>query len=323
MNFLSKSSASPSTLRRRRSLPHVFRFGLETPFDMRLCALRVPSPPRRRLLLDRNARSLAGGKERGGKTKKPDAERKRGGRAGSAKRSRRSSGRALSTSRLSSLSLSIFLLHLHIDNHSIPLPPQPAPLTVSSALHEKQRRNNNSPPRRRLPLPRLRLGPRRPQGRPQPADDVGGPARGRRRGDGARPDRLPDGRGRGPLRRLLQGDVRPLQEVRRPAAARHADLRERVHGRRHRRGDDGPARRHRGHEHGVPAAGLQPDLEQRRHAPLHVGRAVQGARRHPRAGRRGQAARAPSTRRGSSPTSSRSRACSSWRARPRPTPRRC
>ena len=48
-----------------------------------------------------------------------------------------------------------------------------------------------------------------------------------------------------------------------------------------RRRDDRAAADRRGHEHGLPADGLQPDLEQLRHDALHLGRAVQGADGHP------------------------------------------
>ena len=53
--------------------------------------------------------------------------------------------------------------------------------------------------------------------------------------------------------------------------------RKRVHGHGHRRGYDRAEAHRGGHEHGLPAAGIQPDLQQRRHAALHLRGAVQGA----------------------------------------------
>ena len=56
------------------------------------------------------------------------------------------------------------------------------------------------------------------------------------RGDGARRERLPDGRGGRRVRRRLQGQPGDAQAVRRAAGRRHADLRGRVRRHRHRRG---------------------------------------------------------------------------------------
>lgn len=52
--------------------------------------------------------------------------------------------------------------------------------------------------------------------------------------------------------------------------------REQLHGHGHRRSHDRAAAHCGGHEHGLPAAGLQPDFQQCWHAPLHLRRPVQG-----------------------------------------------
>ena len=48
------------------------------------------------------------------------------------------------------------------------------------------------------------------------------------------------------------------------------------------RGHDGPAAHRGGHEHGIPAAGLLPDFQQRGHAALHLGRQLHLPHGHPR-----------------------------------------
>ena len=82
----------------------------------------------------------------------------------------------------------------------------------------------------------------------------------------ARSARLPDGRGRRPLRRLLRRDQGPARGVRRGAHPRHAAVGIGLRRRRHRRG----ARRHaadrRDHDGQFQPAGARPDRQQRRHA---------------------------------------------------------
>ena len=88
----------------------------------------------------------------------------------------------------------------------------------------------------------------------------------------------------------------PARRVRPGARAQHADLRDGDRRRGHRRGDGGHAPGRRDHVRGLPDALARADRQPGREAPLHVGRADQGAADDPHAGRRrlvaGRAARA-------------------------------
>ncbi len=92
------------------------------------------------------------------------------------------------------------------------------------------------------------------------------------RGDAARRDGVPHGRGHRRVPGRLQGHGGPAGGVRREARARHADLRE--HDRRHgrRRGDDRAAARGRADDDQLLAARARPDRQPRRAHPLHVRR---------------------------------------------------
>ena len=131
-----------------------------------------------------------------------------------------------------------------------------------------------------MPLSRIRAFyatdhlPRRPQ--PGPA-----------RGDDARPEGLPHGRGSRRLPGRLQGQPRPAPGVRREARHRHADHRGGVRRRRRRRRDGRPAPDHRDDDLELLDAGHGPDRQRRRQDALHVGRPVQDPDRRARPGRRG------------------------------------
>ena len=122
----------------------------------------------------------------------------------------------------------------------------------------------------------------------QPRADLRpGAERGDGPGDGARSDRLPDGRGRRRDRRHLPGEQGPDGAVRRGAGARHADLRGDLLRRRRRRGD----RRHAPDRRGPDLRLRHPDDGHDRQSggevPLHAGRPADRAAGDPRAaGRR-------------------------------------
>ena len=121
---------------------------------------------------------------------------------------------------------------------------RPAARTTTQAVEQARRARTSAsrrPPTRRRPRTSRRreeAGGRVPDGgHALPRGAQPGAAR----GDAARRERLPHGRGHRRLQRRLQGHRRAARGVRREARARHADLRE--HDRRHgrRRGDDRPA----------------------------------------------------------------------------------
>ena len=103
--------------------------------------------------------------------------------------------------------------------------------------------------------------------------------------DARRRGRLPDGRGHRRDGRLDGRHPGPLRGVRRRARAEHADLRDGDRRRRDRCGDAGDAARRRDHVRGLPHALARADREPGGEAPLHVGRAAEGAADDPHPGR--------------------------------------
>ena len=98
--------------------------------------------------------------------------------------------------------------------------------------------------------------------------------------------RLPDGRGRRPLRRLLRGQPRPAGGVRPRAHPRHTAVGVGLRRRRHRRRPRRHAPDRRDHDRQLQPPGPRPDREQRGHAAAHVGRTAQRAPGHPHDHRR-------------------------------------
>ena len=108
-----------------------------------------------------------------------------------------------------------------------------------------------------------------------------GAARGAARCAAPRRARVPDGRGRRPLRRVLRRQPRPARRVRPRAHPRHAAVGVGLRRRRHRR----RARRHaadrRDHDRQLQPARARPDRQQRGDDAAHVGRPVPRAAGHP------------------------------------------
>ena len=100
-------------------------------------------------------------------------------------------------------------------------------------------------------------------------------------------------RGRGRLRRRLQGLEGPARDVRARPRLQHAHLRGRHLRHRRGRGHGRPAPGRRAHVHGLRAHGLGPDRQPGRQVALHERRPDDGAAGHPRLGRRRQGLRRP------------------------------
>ncbi len=134
-----------------------------------------------------------------------------------------------------------------------------------------------------------------PPGRAGPADDrpdeddrlLAGAGRGRARGDAGRRVRVYHGRGRGPVRRRIRRDARPVLRVRRRPGHRHPHQRGHDRRRGGGRGDGRHAADRRDHVRRLHSAGDGPDREPGRQEPLYVRRQDQRAHGHPDRRRRG------------------------------------
>ena len=143
------------------------------------------------------------------------------------------------------------------------------------------------------------------------------------RGDARRPARVPDGRGRGPLRRRVRGEPRPARRVRPGAHPRHAALGVDLRRRGHRRGDRRHAADRRGDDDQLLPARARPDRQHRRDAAPHVRRTAQRAGRDPHGDRRRPRPRRAALALVRGLVRARARASRSRRRRRSPTRRGC